>query len=303
MIYDPCTLVGRYIGAILMQDSDNYGPKYLDFFWNAGDNHQFKQHNGSAYVYIDKPVAYDVGMMDSIQRMENVDTGPWEPVSFLHNFYDKWDGVYPNTVWSNWFGVASVKFPVFAEPDKIIIVNGTRLMAIYDYVVQSMLKPIEGVEHIDRIAEAWREDHVEVDGEQLGTWLHKWTTVYRQQAIDAYERGEVKYFFQINRLHWDIFKLNESEIKILDVESAKDRLRNDWGQVKMEEYVSRVREANPNHLLVEQDWYDHLDVIEDYLDMKFNDTQLDQIAKIKTIMDANWKSFSKEYADIIDEFK
>jgi hypothetical protein len=136
-------------------------------------------------------------------------------------------------------------------------------------------------EGIDDDSDVWWRDHVYVDGEHIGDWHRLWYSLYHDQMLTAHAEGKLRYMWQLNYMHWDLFHAlaegkDTSGIKLC---SPYDYYRLfqeklDESDFAFENIPDIEQTINNNTGLVVDDpqWFSSADVILDYLDIAWTDS-------------------------------
>ena len=282
-IYDDYDLIGNALAAALVQ-TKAYGPKMFRWMW---DTHSYYDEDGVTQknILADRDWAIDSGYLNSIQAMENECGNGTEilQTTFLDGFFEQFGGPWNNVVWANWFGTVSAKYPKLNNHDKLILCQTSRFDAVMNYCCEGVMRPIL-LEDIDLSTENWRMDHVEQYGSNIGEWTDLWYNNWHEQCKNDYADGKLKYFFQLNRLHWDLFHtikgIKTDKVKMYTIDQTNDVLREVYeggpGQFDST-HMDRVIETNPDGLVIDSKWHSNLQPIQDHLSMTFNDKQLSNI--------------------------
>lgn len=282
-IYDDYDLIGNALAAALVQ-SKAYGPKMFKWMWDTNssyDEDDVTQKN----IFDERDWAIESGYLNSIQAMEN-ECGNGKEIlqtTFLDGFFEKFKGQWDNVIWANWFGTVSAKYPKLNNHDKLILCQTSRFDAAMNYCCEGVMRPIS-LEDIDLSTENWRMDHVEQYGSNIGEWTDLWYNNWHEQCKNDYADGKLKYFFQLNRLHWDLFNtikgIKTDKIKMYTIDQTNDVLKEVYegglGQFDST-HIGRVIETNPDGLVIDSKWHSNLQPIQDHLSMTFNDKQLSNI--------------------------
>lgn len=294
VIYDYGSLIGANIGTVLTLDHQ-VGPKISDFAWNIRDFDD-TDFNQATYV-IDRDESEYSGHFNTIQVLEN------EPlrdgnVTFLDGYFE----ALPPTkhqIWFNWFGHVSHKHFKINNCDKLILCNPTPIDLTFDYAMTSAFKKIPDIAAIEYTTHLWDIDHVLVEDTSTSDWQRIWYDHFHEQTKRDFVDGKLIYFFQLNRLHWDVYKNPDYQtIKMRPANSAEELIKDFYNDSQDIRHIGFVRNSNPNSLIVNRDWYNNISDIEDYLEYKFNDIQLENIERLKQFQETRFNSFLDKYGRI-----
>ena len=291
-IYDDFSMIGMPISALLLSGG-NMGPVIYEWMWKKYPG-QWEDNIASHPVNANRKYSIDSGHIDTLQIMDNETLDADGNITFLDGYFEKWEDQYEDVLWSNWWGSISHKRPKFVHHDKLILCQTSKLDAAMHYSVQSILKKITCIEDIDKSTEFWRMDHVETHKQNIGDWLDNWNTHWDARAKQAFLDGELKYFYQLNRLHWAVFKQPLEEVKMYTIEDAKQcviDLYKNFDDVHMK----HVARANPDALVVDRDWMYNLEEIEDFLEIKFNEEQIADVEFHAQHYEKRKKYFKQEF--------
>lgn len=276
-IYDDFSLIGMPLSALLLED-EKIGPPIYKWYWNRWPNQEWTNEIWRHPVSADRDYSIKCGHLDTLQIMDNETLDDDGNITFLDGYFEKWTDKYQHQLWSNWWGSISHKSPKFIHHDKLILCKTKKIDAAMHYSTASILKKITSIEDIDKSTEFWRMDHVETHKQNIGDWLDNWNTHWDARAKQAFLDGELRYFYQLNRLHWAVFKQPLDEVKMYTIEEAKQCVIDLFNNFD-DQHMNHVIRANPDALVVDADWMYNLEPIQDYLGLTFTPEQLNNIQR------------------------
>lgn len=199
--------------------------------------------------------------MECHRRMENIRGDIIEPMRKFEKDYDM-------LIWSNFFGELKYADQKI-ECDKLIICEESKEEDAFHYMMNHAFRTIEE-EDIEQHSKVWWTDHKLVDGNITDQWKDIWYKKYQPQMYDAFHKGDLKYMWQLNFMHWDLNNYirgddKEPQLKEPDDYFAvlDDKLSIDVGNSSKITY-----EANPSALYIKDhraSWIDQIDEITDFL--------------------------------------
>ena len=323
-IYDDYDLIGNALAAALVQTKE-YGPKMFKWIWDTDSSYD-KNDITHKNIVSDRNWAIDSGYLNSIQAMENECGNGTEilQTTFLDGFFEQFKdedkdpatafeeamldtfvvSKYENVVWANWFGTVSAKYPKLNNHDKLILCQTRRFDAAMNYCCEVAMRPIS-LGDVDLSTENWRMDHVEQYGSNIGEWTDLWYNNWHEQCKNDYADGKLKYFFQLNHLHWDLFHtikgIKTDKVKMYTIDQTTDVVREVYkgGAGTFDStHMGRVIETNPDGLVIDSMWHSNLEPIQDHLSMTFNDKQLSNISRYKTQCQKKIDYFKEHFPDL-----
>lgn len=306
-IYDDYDLIGNALAAALVQ-TKAYGPKMFRWIWDT-DSAYDKNDITYKNIVSDRDWAIDSGYLNSIQAMENECGNGTEilQTTFLDGFFEQFGGPWNNVVWANWFGTVSAKYPKLNNHDKLILCQTSRFDAAMNYCCEVAMRPLTEIETnpVDLSTENWRMDHVEQYGSNIGEWTDLWYNNWHEQCKNDYADGKLKYFFQLNHLHWDLFHtikgIKTDKVKMYTIEQTTDVVREVYrgGDGTFDStHMGRVIETNPDGLVIDSMWHSNLQPIQDHLLMTFNDKQLSNISRYAAQCQKKVDYFKEHFPDL-----
>lgn len=303
VVYDIASMIGCSLSAALMLDSEEVvGPKYYRYSWIKDNNNKFNPDNVfEILVHVDRNLSEQCGQFKSMQLLENEKLNSDGQVTFLDGYFEQYK--YPIKLWSNWFGGVDHKnytYPSYV--DKLILCNSTPLDITFDYVMTSALKPIKNLESIDYSTDLWERDHVMThgtDGLKIGNWHKNWYGLFHDKVKQNFTEGKLKYFFQLNRMHWEVFeKENMADVKFWGEEDIQSMINIFYTESNSDtSYMPRVMRNNPNHLELGRTWYKDVSIIEDYIEYKFSEEQKFHITKYGSHLDKKFDFFMDKWGN------
>lgn len=177
--------------------------------------------------------------------MENIRGDIIAPMRPLEKDYDM-------LVWSNYFGNLKY-YDQKIECDKLIVCHQSPLEDCFQYVMAHAFMPMTK-EDVDGHSELWWTDHKLVNGEVTDSWKDQWYTKYHNKMHDEFDKGNLKYMWQLNFMHWDlhekVIKGDDTPIEMEDSDNVK-RLLLDKILDYNENMTDVVMDYNPGSLLIE----------------------------------------------------
>ena len=205
---------------------------------------------------------------ESLRKMENLQSD--DGISNCTTEYFEYSKTFEYPVWSNYFGNTKNKT---ASPycDKLIFAKSKKGEDPMFYITQYAYQGFFGVHDVKSHSEIWWKDHMYMDGNTVGhgmteKWKEIWYAKYEDQCIQDFHDGKLKYMWQLNQSHWDLYHslLEGKESITLDYSEEKLLSRCDDTQVLINQ-DNRLKELPEDSLVVEIDWYENPNIILDYL--------------------------------------
>ena len=294
-IYDDCSMIGMALSALLLSDK-SFGPKIYE--WMCIDQPgiwEGKVENHPVNAKRDRSI--ELGHLHTLQLMDNEKLDADGNITFLDGYFEKFESQFDNQLWSNWWGSISHKKPKFIHHDKLILCKTTKLDAAMQYATNSILKTITSEDDIDKSTEFWRMDHVETHKKDIGTWTETWHKHWHERCKELFRDGQLKYFYQLNRLHWAVFKQPLEEVKMYTIDDAKEVVRAMYADFDSN-HIQHLYNANPDALLVDSNWMHNLYEIEEYLETKFTIDQLRNVKKYMEHHQLRLEYFKQEFPEL-----
>jgi hypothetical protein len=208
---------------------------------------------------------------ESMRKMENLDA--FDNVSDCTREYFEYSKTFEYPVWSNYFGNTKNKT---SSPycDKLIFAKSNKGEDPMFYITQYAYQSFTNVEDVKSHSEIWWKDHMFMDGNNVGTggmtekWKEIWYAKYEDQSIQDFHDGKLKYMWQLNQSHWDLYHslLEDKENITLDYSEEKLLERCDDTQTLINQ-ENRLTELRSDALVVNIDWYENPNIILDYLEV------------------------------------
>lgn len=289
-----------YSGQDPVHDGDNIGSIVTEIRRNPEG--EFDDHNMDSSLY-------DIHQ-ESLREMENKD-GESGRVDCTSAYFDANKGLWGNDedpivgyeypVWSNYFGCTKETRYVPAC-DKLIFANSTIEQSAMFYITQYAFNKIS-IDEIEVHSKIWWEDHVLMDGKEIGKWKEIWYKDYHNQCIQDYYDGKLEYMWQLNFAHWDLFEslLDNGDGKF-DLNYSFERLfrqKHKPDDFNAEQKVLKAMiDNNVDHLLVDVEWFNNTSIILDYLNIK-NSEELDDTALLYS---KRYKTVCKAYEELSNKY-
>ena len=239
-------------------EEQNIGPQIYNAPWRTGKSTAtFENDILGTLVEDDRAIEEHT---ETLRLMENVPGDFLSPFRSLEKDYDI-------LVWSNYFGALcnpNQKIPA----DRVILTNATKLEDCFHYVISHAFKLLTD-NKVDDDSEVWWMDHVYVDGEDVGTWKELWYGKYHALAKQDWADGKLKYMWQLNYMHWDLYhaiKDGKDSIEMVPADDFdrlfQEKLINDYDS------IDQTIRGNPDALVVPApSWWNSADDILDYLEL------------------------------------
>jgi len=242
-------------------EENNIGPQIYNAPWRSGKIQAEFEHPllGTLVEDIRTYDEHD----ETMRLMENVPGDFLEPWRKFGEWYDK-------LVWSNYFGA-------MCEPtqniiaDKLILCNETPEEDCFHYIISHAFKKLS-LKKVDDDTEVWWKDHVFVDGEDIGVWKEIWYKRYHSQCVKDWHDGKLKYMWQLNFMHWDLYHAikDNGDTASVCMEDANnlerlfnDKLHNDYSA------MDQTLLHNDGIVVNDPHWWNSADEILDYLDINW----------------------------------
>ena len=295
-VYSCVNSVAPYIHWWLATDA-RFGPQAYSL-WNPVDDTDHKcigpvateDRGGNRY----QERVYDAHQRTH-QNMENFDAVDGV-IDFLAPF-KQFESEYDHVVWSNYFGSVKHSDQRIAA-DKLIIVKSTLEDLIFNYV-SSYAFVVLSEESIEEHSRVWYEDHTIVEDEYVSSWKEIWYRDYQEQCLQDYRDGKLKYMWQLNFAHWDLwdaimdgkdsFKLSYDDERLFSKFTAEDLdFQNDL-----------IERNKHNCLVVDIDWYKNPRQILDYLGVENSQQLTDSLKYYKDKYESNRKKFNDLFGHLL----
>ena len=228
------------------------------------------------------PVLYDTHQ-ESLREMENKQAIN-NIVDCTSVYFDSQKGLWGNEedpivgyaypVWSNYFG-STISPQAVPLADKLIFAAATVKESAMFYITQYAFNNIKDEKSVTDHSKIWWEDHMLMGGNNIGKWKEVWYRDYHDQCIQDATDGKLKYMWQLNFAHWDLFEALQGNGKFkLDYSPTrlfKDKHKQDDLKAQNNTIKSMV-DNNVDHLVIGPDWFKHTDTILDYLGLSNSET-------------------------------
>lgn len=228
---------------------------------------------------------------ESLREMENKEDPEIVDCTSTYFNYNK---KYQYPVWSNYFGSCH-KLSV-PQADKLIFAQSSTEESAFFYMTQYAFNEITSPLAVDRQSFLWWQDHVYVDGKDVGKWREIWYEKYHQKTIDDLMCGKLCYMWQLNFAHWDLYHALARGEEEFDLDYSFSRLfkvkYNPSDINTQKEILNSLDNKNFNYLKMDVEWFNKTDVILDYIGVS-SSSKLDDAAK--------W--YSKQYYEAVKRYK
>ena len=177
--------------------------------------------------------------------MENIRGDIIAPMRPLEKDYDM-------LIWSNYFGNLKY-YDQKIDCDKLVICQQSSLEDCFQYVMAHAFTPMTK-EDVDDHSELWWTDHKLLYGEVTDSWKDQWYSKYHKKMHDEFDKGNLKYMWQLNFMHWDLHEKlivgDDTPIEMEDADNVK-RLLLDKILDSNETMTDVMLNHNPGALIVE----------------------------------------------------
>jgi hypothetical protein len=296
-IYDDTPLIGNTLSCCL-QDNKSYGPGVYRWMW---DQLKTFYETGSTVeknlVHPDRETVISNGYLDTLQRMDNETLDDQGNITFLDGFFEKWEEKFEHVVWSNWWGSISHKHAKFVHHDRLVFAHATKKDMAMHYACTKILNPIIDEDHIDLIVDNWRMDHVLVHGKDVGNWSDIWFTHFHDKVKQDFQNGKLKYFYQLNRLNWHVFKKPFKDVKMYTVDDARQVVLTMYHEHD-DQHIERYIKQHPECISIDLEWYKDINRIQDYLEVSFDRKQLNNLNKLEAEIEIKKEYFQQQFPDL-----
>lgn len=263
----------------LASDS-RFGPQLYEFESRQSDNDKniggiIIEDRGNSIV---SPRVYDLHQ-ESLRRMENLDAE--DQISDCVSPFNEIENDYNICVWSNYFGCLKDTSTAI-NVEKTIINNTSAQEFQFFYISQYAFNPISH-QHVDSHTNLWWQDHMLMDGSNIGEWKKVWYDQYHDYMHKQIDSGLLKYMWQLNFAHWDLYHAQLNGSNDITLADDSDRLfkkfQEDNDADDINYTIKTYQKLNKNHIVVGDDWFDRPEYILDYLEIS-NSNVLEENLKI-----------------------
>lgn len=295
-IYDGSTMIGSAMAAAFNIEK-LFGPTIFHYTWQPDLAGRFQ--NKDILVWHNRPKSDQIGHLETLRHMEVDTLNSQSEITFLDGYFEKFEEEFEHVVWANYFGNVNHKHYKFVHHDKLIICDQSAPMQAFHYQLNTQSKVITTEKQIRDHTEHWRTDHVELNGEHTSDWINIWNDNFHDQAVKDMNDGKLKYFWQLNRLHWAVFKednwqdAKDKMPSVQDMEADVERCYLNFS-TKRQDYIL---ENNPDAFIADRLWYSDQEIekLEEFLNYSFTVEQLKNIKMYGEKQDANWQEFCQKY--------
>ena len=184
-------------------------------------------------------------------------------------------------MWSNYFGCTQAPLGI-PMSDKLIIAKSTVEESAMFYITQYAFNKLD-LNDIEDHSKVWWEDHMLLDGNDIGKWKELWYRDYHNQCIQDFKDGKLQYMWQLNFAHWDL----EKALRVYNRESFE--LDYSWNRLVKEKHDPEdiitqdrcIQHCKVDHLVVDINWFENTDVILDYIGVSNSDILIQSAALYK----------------------
>ena len=245
-------------------EEDNIGPQIYNAPWRTGKI-QAKFDNPNLGTLVEDCRLYEEHD-ETMRLMENTSDDFLQP-------WRQHESAHTNLVWSNYFGcLLNPQQKIIS--DKLILCRESQQEDCFHYMISHAFKMLTA-DKIDDDSEVWWRDHVYVDGKHIGDWHKVWYSLYHNKMLTAHSEGKLRYMWQLNYMHWDLFHALAEGKDTGGIELCSPHDYHRLFQEKLEPQPNVIEQTiNSNTGLVVDDpnWFTSADAILDYLDIAWTDS-------------------------------
>lgn len=292
-ILDTGELIGVGIAAALLGRDTVYYPK------NIFKTITFDEKNiSSPIVTIDRQPIMGKELVQSHAVMENdpIDDDFNEKITPNYFQFGKWQYGFNRMVWANFFGVPTAKkINFFNTVDKFITITTDPLDNVMRYAVISAMKPVD-IDYLKFSTQIWIDDHVTMNDHDITQFSKVWHDDFMEMCIKKIESGEIKYWFQTNRLHWNVYEAirNNQPLSSVHIPTQDDLIKycnKLYNGPKKPDYAQDTKGS----IVLDKYWYKELDLLFDRLEISDQKT-IDYMASAAENFRMHYES-KREYFD------
>ena len=218
---------------------------------------------------------------ESLRQLENKSANDMNQVDCTSDYFEYTKDLYEYPVWSNYFGCTQAPLGI-PMSDKLIIAKSTVEESAMFYITQYAFNKLD-LNDIEDHSKVWWEDHMLLDGNDIGKWKELWYRDYHNQCIQDFKDGKLQYMWQLNFAHWDL----EKALRVYNRESFE--LDYSWNRLVKEKHDpediiaqdSCIQHCKVDHLVVDINWFENTDVILDYIGVSNSDILIQSAALYK----------------------
>jgi hypothetical protein len=218
---------------------------------------------------------------ESLRQLENKSANDMNQVDCTSDYFEYTKDLYEYPVWSNYFGCTQAPLGI-PMSDKLIIAKSTVEESAMFYITQYAFNKLD-LNDIEDHSKVWWEDHMLLDGNDIGKWKELWYRDYHNQCIQDFKDGKLQYMWQLNFAHWDL----EKALRVYNRESFE--LDYSWNRLVKEKHDPEdiitqdrcIQNCKVDHLVVDINWFENTDVILDYIGVSNSDILIQSAALYK----------------------
>ena len=278
-------------------DPDKFIIQAQEYFASDSPVTQIILEDRSEYNSDDKSSIYHYHQ-ESLRKMANDKS--IDNVSYCTtDYYDRFLPEYDKVVWSKYYG--GFKDSVsYLDCDRLIFVESSIDEELYDYITGPALRRLDE-EKIHYDSELWWKDHVYNNNVDVGKWREVWYNDYHEQCILDYHAGKLKYMWQLNFAHWDVWQAINNNVPKIELNYSHSRLFQNKKQsgltisTKQKRFVKLFEENNFDYKLIPQDWYNYLNEISKYTGIEITQEMLDWLELYRAFNTAKRMYYMKTY--------
>jgi hypothetical protein len=218
---------------------------------------------------------------ESLRQLENKSANDMNQVDCTSDYFEYTKDLYEYPVWSNYFGCTQAPLGI-PMSDKLIIAKSTVEESAMFYITQYAFNKLD-LNDIEDHSKVWWEDHMLLDGNDIGKWKELWYRDYHNQCIQDFKDGKLQYMWQLNFAHWDL----EKALRVYNRESFE--LDYSWNRLVKEKHDPEdiitqdrcIQHCKVDHLVVDINWFENTDVILDYIGVSNSDILIQSAALYK----------------------
>ena len=256
-------------------EEDGIGPQIYNAPWRTGKI-QAQFDNPMLGTLVEDCRLYEEHD-ETMRLMENTSDDFLEP-------WRQHESAHTNLVRSNYFGcLLNPQQKIIS--DKLILCRESQQEDCFHYMISHAFKMLTA-DKIDDDSEVWWRDHVYVDGKHIGDWHKIWYSLYHDKMLTAHTEGKLRYMWQLNYMHWDLFHAIQEGKATGGIELCSPHDYHRLFQEKLEPQPNVIEQTiNSNTGLVVDDpnWFTSADSILDYLNIAWTDSLRQNLTEYKDV--------------------
>lgn len=245
-------------------EEDGIGPQIYNAPWRTGKI-QAKFDNPMLGTLVEDCRLYEEHD-ETMRLMENTSDDFLQP-------WRQHESAHTNLVWSNYFGcLLNPQQKIIS--DKLILCRESQQEDCFHYIISHAFKMLTA-DKIDDDSEVWWRDHVYVDGKHIGDWHKIWYSLYHNKMLTAHSEGKLRYMWQLNYMHWDLFHAIQEGKATGGIELCSPHDYHRLFQEKLEPQPTVIEQtisSNTGLVVDDPNWFTSADAILDYLNIAWTDS-------------------------------